>query len=257
MSDSPADPRVRLARLPQARRWIIMPLLLVLATLALGFTVKLSPGSASAEFRVDQLLSKHHNLLGDATALTIDTVLSPPGIILILLVMFALLLFVRRSPVNAFAVCSVIAVGWLSSEVFKLLVAQPRPDAHLLQHPLVPAEGAGSFPSGHTTFAVALALGIYFLARETRWVVPVVICGLLFTVLVAGSRLYLGVHYPSDIAGSFLVATAAITFYAGLWNRYGVPVLRRVTLLNRLGPVPTPDQPGRHRSIANSAPETL
>jgi hypothetical protein len=38
---NPSDPAVRLARLPQLRRWITVPLLLVLVTLVLGFGVKL------------------------------------------------------------------------------------------------------------------------------------------------------------------------------------------------------------------------
>lgn len=238
----PADPRIRLARLPQLRRWITVPLLLVVAILLLGFGVKLIPGLAATEFRFDQLLSRHHNVVGDAIALTINTVLSPPGIILILLCLFLFLLFVRRAPVTAFAVCSVAAVGWLSSEVFKLLVAEPRPDVHLLQHPLVSTDGAGSFPSGHSTFAVAFAIAIYFLARGTRWSLVAAIGGAGFAAVVAGSRLYLGVHYPSDVLGSFLVATAAIGFYTGVWNRYGTRVLNRVPLLARVGPVP-PNSP--------------
>jgi undecaprenyl-diphosphatase len=252
---TPADPRVRLARLPQLRRWIIVPLLLVLVTLILGFGVKLIPGLSATEFRVDQLLSRHHNVVGNAIALTINTVLSPPGIILILLVLFAFLLVVRRSPVNAFAACSVAAVGWLSSETFKLLVAQPRPDAHLLQNPLVPADGAGSFPSGHTTFAVAFAIAIYFLARGTRSALVAAIAGLGFSLVVAGSRLYLGVHYPSDVLGSFLVATAAIGFYTGVWNRYGVRILSRILFLARIGPIPATDRPRGRRSTGAPAPD--
>jgi membrane-associated phospholipid phosphatase len=185
--------------------------------------------------------------------LTINTVLSPPGIILILLVLCAVLLFARRSPVNAFAACSVAAVGWLSSEVFKLLVGQARPDAHLLQNPLVPADGAGSFPSGHTTFAVAFAIAIYFLARGTRWAIPAAIVGLGFAIVVAGSRLYLGVHYPSDVLGSFLVATAATGFYTGVWNRYGVRVLSRIPFLARMGPIPATDRPHGRRSTGTPA----
>ena len=142
--------------------------------------------------------------------------MSLAAIILILLMLFVFLLVVRRSPVNAFAITTVVAVGWLSSEVFKLLVAQPRPDAHLLQNPLLPSDGSGSFPSGHTTFDVAIAIAIYFLACRTRWATPAAIIGPGFALYAAGSRLYLGVHYPSDVPGSLLVAPAAICVYTGL-----------------------------------------
>ena len=250
---TPADPRVRLSRLPQLTRWVTIPMLLVLATLLLGFAVKLTPAAAALEFRVDQRLSAHHNPIGDAIALTINTVLSPPGIIAILVALFVFLLVVRRTPVNAFAICSTIAVGWLSSEAFKLLIGEPRPNAHLLQHPLVAADGSGSFPSGHTTFAVAFAIGIFLLARGTRWAIAAAIGGAAFALLVAGSRLYLGVHYPSDVAGSFLVATAAITFYSGLWNRYGLRLLNRIPFLSRIGPVPPAEILRGRRSTRNVA----
>lgn len=252
---TPADPRVRLARLPQLRRWITVPLLLVLVTLILGFGVKLVPGLAVTEFRLDQLLNRHHTVAGDVIALTINTVLSPPGIVLILLLLFAYVLFVRRAPVNAFAACSVAAVGWLSSEIFKLLVAQPRPDVHLVSHPLVSADGSGSFPSGHTTFAVAFAIALYLLARGTRFAIPTMIVGTVFAVIVAGSRLYLGVHYPSDVIGSVLVAVAVASFYAGLWNRYGARALRRVPILDRIGPIPSPAPTAGRHSTGHSAPD--
>lgn len=250
-----ADTRARLARLPQLRRWITVPMLLVVATLILGFGAKLTPGMSGFEFRLDELLGRHHNAVGNAIALTINTVLSPPGIILILVVMFVVLLLVRRSPVNAFAVCSVAGFGWVSSEVFKLLVAQPRPDTHLLLNPLVPADGTGSFPSGHTTFAVAFAIAIYFLACHTRAQIPVALLGAGFVVVVAGSRLYLGVHYPSDVLGSCLVASATIGFYTGLWNRYGLRILNRLPLLGRFGPIPGADRSSGRRSMARPAPD--
>ncbi|WP_241978223.1 phosphatase PAP2 family protein [Cryobacterium sp. Hz9] len=252
-----SDPRGRLARLPQLRRWISVPLLLVLVTLILGFAVKLNPRLSGAEFRIDELLSRDHIAVGNAIALTIDALLSPPGIIIILLVLFVFLLVVRRSPVNAFAVTSVATVGWLSSEVFKLLVAQPRPDEHLLHNPLIPSDGSGSFPSGHTTFAVAIAIAICFLARGTRWAAPAAIVGLGFALLVAGSRLYLGVHYPSDVLGSFLVAPAAICLYTGLWNRYGMRVLNWIPFLDRIGPIPSRLQLHDRPARRTAAPEGL
>ena len=37
-------------------------------------------------------------------------------------------------------------------------------------------------------------------------------------LVVAWSRLYIGVHYPTDVAASFLAASAAVVLLAGLWN---------------------------------------
>lgn len=233
------DPRVRLARLPQLHHWVSWPLIGMLLILLLGFAARFGPGVASVELRVDQLLSRHEDGPLTAVALAIDTVFSPPGIVLILVASFLFLLLVRRSPVNAFAFVSVAGVGWLSSEVFKSIVAMPRPNGQLLAHPLLAETGHDSFPSGHTTFAVAFAIAAYFLARETRGRRAVAVAGVLLVVAVAGSRMYVGAHYPSDVLGSVLVAASVIGLYTGLWNRYALVVLNRLPLVRRIGPVPS------------------
>jgi membrane-associated phospholipid phosphatase len=235
--------QTRLAVLPQWHHWIVVPVIIGVITLALGFAVKWVPSIASTEFGSDKLLDRTHNAVFNAIALVINTVLAPPGILVILVLLFLFLLLFRKSPVNAVAVCSVAAIGWLSSEVFKVIVSQPRPDQYLLQNVLVAGDGSDSFPSGHTTFAVSLAIALYFLARNTEWSKLVFVVVLVFALTVAVSRVYLGVHYPSDTVGSFLVAGTAISFYTGLWNRYGLWVLNRVPLLNRFGPIPR--EPGQ------------
>lgn len=238
LSPEQMSARTRLMVLPHLRHWILIPVILSVLTLMLGFAVTWTPSIMATEFRFDQLLSRNHDGPLNAIALGVDTAFAPSGIIAILAVIFLYLLLIRRSPVNAVAVCSVAAIGWLSSEIFKIIVAEPRPNSQLLQNPLLASDGSDSFPSGHTTFAVAVAIALYFLARNTKWSTFAFIGGLVFALAVAASRIYLGVHYPSDTLGSFLVAITAITFYAGLWNRYGLAVLHRVPFLSRFGPIP-------------------
>lgn len=224
--------------LPQPRHWILWPVFGAVLIVLFGLLIKVASGVTGAEIQVDVWLSRNQDGFFGAIALTIDTVLSPAGNLVILVVSFLFLLFARRSPVNAFAFTSVAAFGWLSSEAFKLIVAMPRPNGHLLQHPLLAEVGHDSFPSGHTTFAVSYAIAAVLLARRTRWATLTTVVAILFAVLVAFSRLYVGAHYPSDVIGAFLVGFTAIAFYTGLWNRFGMIVLRRLTFLRRIGPVP-------------------
>jgi len=83
----------------------------------------------------------------------------------------------------------------------KLLLSRPRPS---LFTPLVSASGF-SFPSGHVTASVAtFGFLAVLLWREKRfgWA----IASLVLVPLVALSRIYLGVHYPSDVLGSLIFA---------------------------------------------------
>ena len=118
--------------------------------------------------------------------------------------------------------------GWAGSEFFKVRVARQRPDSALLFDPLAPENGADSFPSGHVTFAVTLAFAVYFLARGTRWAKSAAVAGVVVVAVVAWSRLYIGVHYPSDVVGSVLAGTAPVILLSGCWNWRAPRVWQRV-----------------------------
>ncbi len=83
----------------------------------------------------------------------------------------------------------------------KLLFQRSRPE---LWARLIPEHDFG-FPSGHAMGSMAVVLALIVLLWQTRWRSLVMVLGLGFTLAVSLSRLYLGVHYPSDvIAGSLL-----------------------------------------------------
>ncbi|MFT3896473.1 MAG: phosphatase PAP2 family protein [Thermomonas sp.] len=82
-----------------------------------------------------------------------------------------------------------------------------RPDAWLSLAP----ETGFSFPSGHAMAAMTLATVLVFLAWHTRWRWPVACVALGFALLVGASRVYLGVHFPSDILAGWAAALAWTT----------------------------------------------
>ncbi|WP_432641530.1 phosphatase PAP2 family protein [Arthrobacter polaris] len=171
------------------------------------------------------------------------------------------LLIVRRSPINAFAFGGLAASGWLASQFFKVIVERQRPNPALLFDPLAPETGSNSFPSGHVALAVGLAWAFWFLLRKGPWAKLSVVLAVLVPVVVALSRLYVGVHYPTDVVASFLAASAGVFLFAGVWNRYQGALMPRIPLLDRLGPVTA--QPAVTGSTlmkdpsATSPPETL
>ncbi|SEP87486.1 phosphatase PAP2 family protein [Arthrobacter sp. OV608] len=229
-SPPPARPAAgtRFLVLPQPRHWLLLGALLCAAVVVLGLSVGLLPGETAAELGVDQGLSLHHTAALTAVAMTINLLFGPvAGMVMIGLTALGILL-VRRDLARAAAFALVACSGWVASEVFKLILARQRPDPVLLFDPLSPETGSNSFPSGHTCFAVALAYALYFLARGTPWAKAVAAAGAVMAVIVAWSRLYVGVHYPTDVAASFLAASAAVVLLAGLWNRFAPRLARRL-----------------------------
>ena len=86
--------------------------------------------------------------------------------------------------------------------------ARARPDLWVSLMP----ETTYSFPSGHAMGSITLAFATILLCWPTRWRWPVVFNAFVFVLLVGISRVYLSVHYPSDIVAGW---TAAL---AGLWG---------------------------------------
>lgn len=97
-------------------------------------------------------------------------------------------------------------------------------------------------------FLMIAAACLFLLARNTRWAALSVVAGIAAPVVVAWSRLYIGVHYPSDVAASFLAASAAVLLFAGLWNQFQGRVLPRIALLGRFGPLSPPPAAAGHNS---------
>lgn len=110
-----------------------------------------------------------------------------------------------------------ITIGFLITNVLlKNIVARPRPfDAYTEIIPLITRPTDFSFPSGHTCASFACAL-VFFRMLPKKYGVPAVV----LAGMVAFSRLYLGVHYPGDVLGGFLVAAFASTLAYHLMQAY-------------------------------------
>ena len=84
-----------------------------------------------------------------------------------------------------------------------------RPDLWLSIAP----ETTFSFPSGHAMGSMALVAAVVVLTWPTRWRWLVLILGAIFVLMVGMSRVYLGVHYPSDILAGW---TASLAWVIGV-----------------------------------------
>ncbi len=147
----------------------------------------------------------------------------------------------RGRPRVALAVCVILLGANLTTHLLKPLLAEPREATYFGWSTQV---FAASWPSGHATAAMSLALSSV-LAVPGRLRPAVAALGALFAVAVSYSFLTLGWHFPSDVFGGFLVAaTWTLLAVAGLlaaearsYRGGGVRSINPVSIARTLSPV--------------------
>lgn len=136
--------------------------------------------------------------------------LGKDGIILVLLSL--MLMLSKKTRRFGTAILFGVAIGALFTNCFlKIVVARPRPyaDENGFFYPLWQmmgqhVESDKSFPSGHTTAAFATMVPVFLVGnKKVSWT------ALIFAFLMGLSRIYLVVHFPSDVLGGLIVGTIA------------------------------------------------
>jgi undecaprenyl-diphosphatase len=127
------------------------------------------------------------------------TFLGSEQTIVVLIAVAVLVALMARRPRSAVLVVLAAVAGTLFFELLKLLVQRPRPlleDARIVQ-------GGFSFPSGHSTVAATFYGTLAYLVirnlQQNRWKVLVGVAAGLLVLAIGVSRIYLGVHFPSDV----------------------------------------------------------
>lgn len=114
------------------------------------------------------------------------------------------LLLIARRRQRAALFLALAALGSGLGPLLKLIIGRPRP---ALWARLEPVAGF-SFPSGHALATALVVLALCLLAWRTRGRWFILVPGLAFIATVGLSRVYLGVHYPSDVLASWSLAGA-------------------------------------------------
>lgn len=109
---------------------------------------------------------------------------------------------IKKNKVDASFVGISILGTVILNTILKLIFKRVRPNLW----DLLVTEKSYSFPSGHTMLSMAVALVLIFLFWNTKYRKIVTPLALIFAFLVALSRLYLGVHYPTDVLGGWLIS---------------------------------------------------
>lgn len=168
-------------------------------------------------------LNRHATPTLDSVALQITAVGNGLSVTVIGLVACAFL-WAMRERVGVLLLLMAVVGGDVFNRVLKDAFGRPRPELFLLETPFARPLSA-SFPSGHASASMVLYLVLaYLLARlggrgAFRWIV-IAAAGVLI-VLIGLSRIYLGVHYPSDVLAGYLFGFVWAAFCA-----FGIEAVR-------------------------------
>lgn len=130
-------------------------------------------------------------------------------------VIAALLIRARRRYMAIVLLAGVSGAAALNLLV-RLIFERARPD---LWEQLI-VEASFSFPSGHAMASSALAISVVAILWRTKWRVLSIVVGSLYMILIGFSRLYLGVHYPTDVIAGWLMSLSWILIVVGLVALY-------------------------------------
>lgn len=209
-------------------------------------------GVSEVDLDFVQHASRAHAPVLDGAALLVDRLLGPQlGAALVLLLVVAVWVVSRRAAA-ALTVLGVAVGPWAAAELVKLVVQRDRPDPGLLVDPLIIEPHSFSFPSGHTALATGLALALVLIAwGRRRALVVIAICAAAVAV-VGLSRVWVGVHYPSDTLASVVLGCSVVALALPPWLRLLDRAERRSGSGHPIGSsapnsIPTIDQ-GRTRS---------
>ncbi|WP_172793937.1 phosphatase PAP2 family protein [Pediococcus damnosus] len=159
-----------------------------------------------------QLLSKLIELPAKlAFFLFITTLGNPLPHIGFILLLVAWLIYSKHYRLLSFAALALL-LDTSGNQVIKQLIERPRP-----LHKLI-SIGGYSFPSGHSTGTTVLLGSIMIIAAvlvKTNWRRWLIYLGSFMGILLIGiSRIYLNVHYPTDVLGGFLLGTTIVLLTA-------------------------------------------
>ncbi|MGC5774191.1 phosphatase PAP2 family protein [Paenibacillus pabuli] len=147
-----------------------------------------------------------------------------PVVAITLISMIVLYVFLGHRRELLFLGC-VIAGSAILNTLLKLLFHRARPSIHRI----IEATGY-SFPSGHSMAAFSLYGGLAFLIWKhvptAAGRVLMIIVSAVFIVTIGMSRIYLGVHYPSDVIGGYFLSGCWLATCIWFYQRY----LERISL---------------------------
>ena len=109
----------------------------------------------------------------------------------------------------------------------RVAIGRLRPSVPVIDHSFLEIQAAYqrySFPSGHaTTGTVGFSTLVALAWPSRRWRVPVLAAAVIVVLGTGFGRVYLGVHWPTDVLGGYLLSAACCGFAFGAFAERGKP----------------------------------
>ena len=130
-----------------------------------------------------------------------------------------LIMVLSKDKKKGFYIVLNILLCFLLNQSFKLIFARTRPeDINLIN------EFGYSFPSGHSMISMAFYGFLIYLIyknvknKKIKWTLIIILSILI--CFIGLSRIYLGVHYTSDVLGGFLISISYLVIYASIVKKF-------------------------------------
>lgn len=176
-------------------------------------------------FKLDLVISKNiqdiQSLIFKNLMWTISSIGNQPYMV-ILVGITSVLLYISKQKVESVFCLLSSTTGALVGTIFKILIDRPRPTSELVRVSVWLSDK--SYPSNHVlVFTIFFGFIFYLLFKKTKHKLSeiIIILSLFLLLLSIGlSRIYLGVHWASDVLGGYLLGTMWLIFTIRLYNSY-------------------------------------
>ena len=155
------------------------------------------------------------NLMSDGITSVLKVITELGGVAFIVLVGVLIFMFCKK--IRWFVTFDLVGVT-LINQVIKHIVRRPRPNVLRLVE-----EDGYSFPSGHSMVSMAFyGIIIYLVYKNVtnkylKWTLIALLSLLILSI--GFSRIYVGVHYFTDVVGGFLLGLAYLIIYINIYNK--------------------------------------
>ena len=194
-------------------KWILC---VITAILAIVITINVKNGKIlELDLNIYKFFSE--NIINDKLTPILKVITHIGGEKIVLVLAVLAIILIKGLKNKLFLLTGVVGTAGLNV-ILKHIIQRKRPNINRL----IPEEGY-SFPSGHSMMSMAFYGMLIFLifkyVKNTtlKWTLIVILTILLSTIGI--TRIYLGVHYPSDVIGGFVVSLTYLFILTEIYNK--------------------------------------